>query len=169
MQSYAEGWKEGTWEEKIDERPCIDALLYAPDKHEYYRCGAGGPGARPQPGDRGWDSAQGVTARGCGRAGPRPGVWEGCSVGAALEAPVDQAAEWWGSGNPDGQQRRRGAAAVFELRHRPGSALVPRARARPLVPPGQGPPVPSASFLPVCVRGSCLPEGGFGVMKKREL
>ncbi|XP_057162848.1 GDP-fucose protein O-fucosyltransferase 2 isoform X2 [Ursus arctos] len=37
LQSYAEGWKEGTWEEKVDERPCIDPLLYAPDKHEYYR------------------------------------------------------------------------------------------------------------------------------------
>uniref|UniRef100_A0ABI7ZT94 GDP-fucose protein O-fucosyltransferase 2 n=1 Tax=Felis catus TaxID=9685 RepID=A0ABI7ZT94_FELCA len=39
LQSYAEGWKEGTWEEKIDERPCIDPLLYAQDKHEYYRLG----------------------------------------------------------------------------------------------------------------------------------
>uniref|UniRef100_A0A6I8N112 GDP-fucose protein O-fucosyltransferase 2 n=1 Tax=Ornithorhynchus anatinus TaxID=9258 RepID=A0A6I8N112_ORNAN len=37
LQSYAEGWKEGTWEEKIDERPCIDQLLYSKDKHEYYR------------------------------------------------------------------------------------------------------------------------------------
>ncbi|XP_034510323.1 GDP-fucose protein O-fucosyltransferase 2 isoform X2 [Ailuropoda melanoleuca] len=39
LQSYVEGWKEGTWEEKVDERPCIDPLLYAPDKHEYYRIG----------------------------------------------------------------------------------------------------------------------------------
>eukprot|EP00074_Homo_sapiens_P111265 XP_024307826.1 GDP-fucose protein O-fucosyltransferase 2 isoform X1 [Homo sapiens] len=37
LQSYAEGWKEGTWEEKVDERPCIDQLLYSQDKHEYYR------------------------------------------------------------------------------------------------------------------------------------
>ncbi|XP_044106744.1 GDP-fucose protein O-fucosyltransferase 2 [Neovison vison] len=37
LQSYAEGWKEGTWEEKVDERPCLDPLLYSPDKHEYYR------------------------------------------------------------------------------------------------------------------------------------
>ncbi|KAL2805498.1 GDP-fucose protein O-fucosyltransferase 2 isoform C precursor, partial [Daubentonia madagascariensis] len=37
LQSYAEGWKEGAWEEKIDERPCIDQLLYSQDKHEYYR------------------------------------------------------------------------------------------------------------------------------------
>ncbi|KAM9287503.1 LOW QUALITY PROTEIN: GDP-fucose protein O-fucosyltransferase 2-like [Morus bassanus] len=37
LQGYAEGWKEGTWEEKIDERPCIDQLLYSKDKHEYYR------------------------------------------------------------------------------------------------------------------------------------
>lgn len=46
LQSYAEGWKEGTWEEKIDERPCIDPLLYAQDKHEYYRCGRWAPGGR---------------------------------------------------------------------------------------------------------------------------
>ncbi|KAM6071338.1 LOW QUALITY PROTEIN: GDP-fucose protein O-fucosyltransferase 2 [Chlamydotis macqueenii] len=37
LQGYAEGWKEGTWEEKIDERPCIDQLIYSKDKHEYYR------------------------------------------------------------------------------------------------------------------------------------
>ncbi|XP_059542675.1 GDP-fucose protein O-fucosyltransferase 2 [Myotis daubentonii] len=37
LQSYAEGWKEGPWEEKIDERPCLDPPLYSQDKHEYYR------------------------------------------------------------------------------------------------------------------------------------
>lgn len=37
LQGYAEGWKEGTWEEKIDERPCIDQLMYSKDKHGYYR------------------------------------------------------------------------------------------------------------------------------------
>ncbi|XP_037380366.1 GDP-fucose protein O-fucosyltransferase 2 [Talpa occidentalis] len=37
LQGYAEGWKEGSWEEKVDARPCIDALLYTQDKHEYYR------------------------------------------------------------------------------------------------------------------------------------
>lgn len=37
LQGYAEGWKEGTWEEKVDERPCIDPVLYSQDKHEYYR------------------------------------------------------------------------------------------------------------------------------------
>lgn len=37
LQGYAEGWKEGTWEEKVDERPCIDPPLYSQDKHEYYR------------------------------------------------------------------------------------------------------------------------------------
>ncbi|XP_054065351.1 GDP-fucose protein O-fucosyltransferase 2 isoform X1 [Rissa tridactyla] len=37
LQGYAEGWKEGTWEEKIDERPCIDQLMYSKDKHDYYR------------------------------------------------------------------------------------------------------------------------------------
>ncbi|KAM6260199.1 LOW QUALITY PROTEIN: GDP-fucose protein O-fucosyltransferase 2 [Spheniscus humboldti] len=37
LQGYAEGWKEGTWEEKTDERPCIDQLMYSKDKHEYYR------------------------------------------------------------------------------------------------------------------------------------
>ncbi|OXB61472.1 hypothetical protein ASZ78_010228 [Callipepla squamata] len=37
LQSYVEGWKEGTWEEKIDKRPCIDQLMYSKDKHQYYR------------------------------------------------------------------------------------------------------------------------------------
>ncbi|KFO28080.1 GDP-fucose protein O-fucosyltransferase 2 [Fukomys damarensis] len=37
LQGYAEGWKEGAWEEKVDARPCIDPLLYSQDKHEYYR------------------------------------------------------------------------------------------------------------------------------------
>ncbi|NXU63862.1 OFUT2 fucosyltransferase, partial [Horornis vulcanius] len=37
LQGYAEGWKEGTWEEKINERPCIDQLMYSKDKHGYYR------------------------------------------------------------------------------------------------------------------------------------
>lgn len=39
LQSYAEGWKEGPWEEKVDERPCLDPPLYSQDKHEYYRIG----------------------------------------------------------------------------------------------------------------------------------
>lgn len=43
LQGYAEGWKEGTWEEKVDDRPCIDPPLYSQDKHEYYRCGCGAP------------------------------------------------------------------------------------------------------------------------------
>lgn len=37
LQNYAEGWKEGTWEEKIDERPCIDQHMYSTDKDKYYR------------------------------------------------------------------------------------------------------------------------------------
>ncbi|XP_005496093.1 GDP-fucose protein O-fucosyltransferase 2 [Zonotrichia leucophrys gambelii] len=37
LQGYAEGWKEGTWQEKIDEKPCIDQLMYSRDKHGYYR------------------------------------------------------------------------------------------------------------------------------------
>ncbi|XP_021253475.1 GDP-fucose protein O-fucosyltransferase 2 isoform X2 [Numida meleagris] len=37
LQGYVEGWNEGTWEEKIDERPCIDQLMYSKDKHQYYR------------------------------------------------------------------------------------------------------------------------------------
>lgn len=37
LQNYAEGWKEGTWEEKIDERPCIDQLMYSTDNQNYYR------------------------------------------------------------------------------------------------------------------------------------
>lgn len=37
LQGYAEGWKEGSWEEKVDQRPCLEPLLYSQDKHEYYR------------------------------------------------------------------------------------------------------------------------------------
>ncbi|XP_039182291.1 GDP-fucose protein O-fucosyltransferase 2 isoform X4 [Crotalus tigris] len=37
LQNYAEGWKEGTWEEKIEERPCIDQHMYSIDKDKYYR------------------------------------------------------------------------------------------------------------------------------------
>ncbi|KAG8524977.1 GDP-fucose protein O-fucosyltransferase 2 [Galemys pyrenaicus] len=37
LQSYAEGWKEGSWEEKVDARPCIDPPLYTQDEHEHYR------------------------------------------------------------------------------------------------------------------------------------
>ncbi|XP_069589610.1 GDP-fucose protein O-fucosyltransferase 2 isoform X1 [Ranitomeya imitator] len=37
LQGYSEGWKEGTWEEKVDPRPCIDQLMYSEDKHGYYR------------------------------------------------------------------------------------------------------------------------------------
>eukprot|EP00079_Xenopus_tropicalis_P038864 XP_017952635.1 PREDICTED: GDP-fucose protein O-fucosyltransferase 2 isoform X1 [Xenopus tropicalis] len=37
LQGYAEGWKEGTWEEKVDQRPCIDQLMYSEDKNGYYR------------------------------------------------------------------------------------------------------------------------------------
>ncbi|XP_057553537.1 GDP-fucose protein O-fucosyltransferase 2 isoform X2 [Hippopotamus amphibius kiboko] len=37
LQGYAEGWKEGAWEEKIHSRPCIEPPLYSQDKHEYYR------------------------------------------------------------------------------------------------------------------------------------
>lgn len=46
LQSYAEGWSQGTWEEKVDARPCTDPPPYTQDKHEYYRCR--GPG-RPLP------------------------------------------------------------------------------------------------------------------------
>ncbi|XP_036094015.1 GDP-fucose protein O-fucosyltransferase 2 isoform X2 [Rousettus aegyptiacus] len=37
LQSYAEGWSQGTWEEKVDARPCTDPPPYTQDKHEYYR------------------------------------------------------------------------------------------------------------------------------------
>ncbi|KAL4609113.1 GDP-fucose protein O-fucosyltransferase 2 [Arapaima gigas] len=37
LQSYAEGWTEGKWEEKVDVRPCIEKLAYAKDKQGYYR------------------------------------------------------------------------------------------------------------------------------------
>ncbi|XP_062312964.1 GDP-fucose protein O-fucosyltransferase 2 [Osmerus eperlanus] len=37
LQNYAEGWTDGKWEEKVDERPCIDRLMYSKDKQGYYR------------------------------------------------------------------------------------------------------------------------------------
>ncbi|XP_063356067.1 GDP-fucose protein O-fucosyltransferase 2 isoform X2 [Pelmatolapia mariae] len=37
LQNYAEGWTDGKWEEKVDERPCIEKLMYSKDKHGYYR------------------------------------------------------------------------------------------------------------------------------------
>ena len=37
MQNYAEGWTDGKWEEKVDERPCIEKLMYSKDKQGYYR------------------------------------------------------------------------------------------------------------------------------------
>ncbi|KAF3843014.1 hypothetical protein F7725_001863 [Dissostichus mawsoni] len=37
LQNYAEGWTDGKWEEKVDERPCIDKLMYSKDKQGYYR------------------------------------------------------------------------------------------------------------------------------------
>nr|XP_006636360.2 PREDICTED: GDP-fucose protein O-fucosyltransferase 2 isoform X1 [Lepisosteus oculatus] len=37
LQSYAEGWTDGKWEEKVDERPCIERLMYSKDKQGYYR------------------------------------------------------------------------------------------------------------------------------------
>ncbi|XP_061548450.1 GDP-fucose protein O-fucosyltransferase 2 isoform X3 [Phycodurus eques] len=33
----AEGWTDGKWEEKVDERPCIEKLMYNKDKQGYYR------------------------------------------------------------------------------------------------------------------------------------
>ncbi|XP_061089395.1 GDP-fucose protein O-fucosyltransferase 2 isoform X2 [Conger conger] len=37
LQNYAEGWTDGKWEEKVEERPCIERLLYSRDKQGYYR------------------------------------------------------------------------------------------------------------------------------------
>ncbi|XP_028847353.1 GDP-fucose protein O-fucosyltransferase 2 [Denticeps clupeoides] len=37
LQNYAEGWTDGKWEEKVDERPCIERLMYTKDKQNYYR------------------------------------------------------------------------------------------------------------------------------------
>ncbi|PWA31215.1 hypothetical protein CCH79_00002911 [Gambusia affinis] len=37
LQNYAEGWTDGKWEEKVDERACIEKLLYTKDKQGYYR------------------------------------------------------------------------------------------------------------------------------------
>uniref|UniRef100_A0A3B3UA81 GDP-fucose protein O-fucosyltransferase 2 n=1 Tax=Poecilia latipinna TaxID=48699 RepID=A0A3B3UA81_9TELE len=36
LQNYAEGWTDGKWEEKVDERACIEKLLYTKDKQGYY-------------------------------------------------------------------------------------------------------------------------------------
>lgn len=42
LQSYAEGWTDGKWEEKVDERTCIEKLMYSKDKQGYYRyCSSG--------------------------------------------------------------------------------------------------------------------------------
>lgn len=37
LQNYAEGWTDGKWEEKVDERPCIEKVMYSKDKQGYYR------------------------------------------------------------------------------------------------------------------------------------
>ena len=37
LQGYAEGWKDGHWEEKIDDRDCIDRPVYHKDESGYYR------------------------------------------------------------------------------------------------------------------------------------
>ncbi|KAK7939644.1 hypothetical protein WMY93_002970 [Mugilogobius chulae] len=37
LQNYAEGWTDGKWEEKVDERPCIEKLMYNKDKQGFYR------------------------------------------------------------------------------------------------------------------------------------
>lgn len=37
LQNYAEGWTDGKWEEKVDERPCIEKMMYSKDKQGYYR------------------------------------------------------------------------------------------------------------------------------------
>ena len=37
LQGYAEGWKDGHWEEKIDDRDCIDRPVYHKDRDGLYR------------------------------------------------------------------------------------------------------------------------------------
>lgn len=37
LQGYAEGWKDGHWEEKIDDRDCIDRPVYHKDQDGNYR------------------------------------------------------------------------------------------------------------------------------------
>ena len=37
LQGYAEGWKDGHWEEKIDDRDCIDRPVYHKDENGLYR------------------------------------------------------------------------------------------------------------------------------------
>lgn len=37
LQGYAEGWKDGHWEEKVDDRDCIDRPVYYKDQDGFYR------------------------------------------------------------------------------------------------------------------------------------
>jgi len=37
LQRYAEGWKDGVWEEKVDDRPCIDNPVYRKGDDGKYR------------------------------------------------------------------------------------------------------------------------------------
>ncbi|XP_068743866.1 GDP-fucose protein O-fucosyltransferase 2-like isoform X1 [Montipora capricornis] len=37
LQGYAEGWKDGHWEEKVDDRDCIDRPIYHKDENGLYR------------------------------------------------------------------------------------------------------------------------------------
>lgn len=37
LQGYAEGWKDGHWEEKVDDRDCIDKPVYHKDQDGLYR------------------------------------------------------------------------------------------------------------------------------------
>lgn len=37
LQRYSEGWKDGVWEEKIDDRPCIDSPVYHKGDDGHFR------------------------------------------------------------------------------------------------------------------------------------
>ena len=37
LQEYAEGWEDGHWEEKVDDRDCIDRPVYYKDQDGFYR------------------------------------------------------------------------------------------------------------------------------------
>ena len=37
LQGYAEGWEDGHWEEKVDDRDCIDRPVYYKDQDGFYR------------------------------------------------------------------------------------------------------------------------------------
>lgn len=115
----------------MDERPCLDPLLYSPDKHEYYRCGGAGPrqprcSARPDP----------FAVRRPARGGPSP-----------QQLPWTKPPNGWGLGTPRSGRSwpGRGCSGAVTAR-----ALAKRPRLRPIPAPLRALPaaVPRAAPRP---------------------